>query len=161
VAACDSCGADFAFERSLIDLLAPGTADGEWETFGSALRAGPFGLRAFRDGQPIPLPDSAAGVFAEREVGSGTVMANCHFFGGDLKLDIDPREVPGPAAFETVLAVMRFVAAAIGRPVFAVAEGGTPLRAFLRVSPDSRPEFLRAKDVRHAEPSRTSSTDAS
>ncbi len=83
---------------------------------------------------------------------SGTVTANCHFFGGDLELDIDPREVVTEAAFESVLAVMRFVAAAVRIPVVAVAEGSTPAYAFLRVSPDGRAAFLRAGSVRHAEP---------
>jgi hypothetical protein len=61
----------------------------------------------FRDGEPIPLPELAAWVFAEREVASvtvsilsGTVTANCHFF-GDLELDVDPREVTSAAAFDS------------------------------------------------------------
>lgn len=155
----DNCRADFAFDGALIDLLAPYTCDAEWEAFWSALRAGPFRLQAFRDGEPIPLPESAAWVFAEREVASvmvsvlsGTVTAHCHFFGGDLELDVDPREVTCEAAFESVLAVMRFVAAAIVLPVFAVAEGGTPAYAFLRVSPDGQAAFLRVGSVRHGEP---------
>ena len=140
-----NCRRYFAFDGALVDLLAPGTGPAEWEAFWEALRAGPFGLQAFRDGEPIPLPGSAAWVFAEREAASvtvsvraGTVTANCHFFGGDLKLDIDPREVVGEPAFESVLAVMRFVAAAVRLPLFAVAEGGTPAVAFLRVSPDGQ-----------------------
>ena len=154
----DTCRADFAFDGALIDLLAPGTGDAELEAFWTALRAGPFGLWAFRDVEPIPLPESAAWVFAEREVASvmvsvrsGTVTANCHFFGGDLELDIDPREVVTEAAFESVLAVMKFVAAAVGLPVVAVAEGGTPAFAFLQVSPCGQAAFLRAGSVRHAE----------
>jgi hypothetical protein len=155
----DTCRADFAFDGALIDLLVPGTGDAEWEAFWAALRAGPFPLRALRDGEPIPLPASAAWVFAEREVASvmvsvlsGTVTANCHFFGGDLELDIDPREVATEAAFESVLAVMRFVATTVRRPVVAVAEGGTPAYAFLRVSPDGQAEFLRMGYVWHSEP---------
>jgi hypothetical protein len=154
----DNCRADFAFDGALVDLLAPGTGPGEWEAFWSALRAGPFALRAFRDGEPIPLPESAAWVFAEREtasvmvsVASGTVTANCHFFGGDLELDIDPREVTSAAAFASVLAVMRFVAAAVRLPVFAASEGGTPASAFLRVSPAGEAVFLPAGSVRAAE----------
>ena len=145
----DACRADFAFDRALVDLLVPGPGPAQWEAFWSALRAGPFGLSAFRDGEPIPLPESAAWVFAERElasvmvsVASGTVTANCHFFGGDLELDIDPREVTSEAAFESVLAVMRFIAAAVQLPVFAGPEGATPAFAFLRVSPDGQAAFL-------------------
>ena len=155
----DNCRADFAFDGAMIDLIAPGTGGAEWEAFWAELRAGPFALQAFRDGEPIPLPESAAWAFAEREVASvlvsvlsGPVTANCFFFGGDLELDIDPREVTSAAAFESVLAVMRLVAAGVRLPVFAVAEGGTPAGAFLQVSPDGRAAFLRAGSARHAEP---------
>jgi hypothetical protein len=50
-----------------------------------------------------------------------------------------------------VLAIMRFVAAAVRLPVVAVAEGGNPANAFLQVSPDGQAAFLRAWSVRHAE----------
>lgn len=154
----DNCRADFAFDGALLDLVVPGTGDAEWEVFWSALRAGPFGLQAFRDGEPILLPNSAAWVFGEREVASimvsvrsGTITANCHFFGGHLKLDIDPREVTSQAAFESVLAVMRFVASAVDLPTIIVAEGGTPAYAFLRVLPDGQAMFLPVGSIRHAE----------
>jgi hypothetical protein len=148
----DTCRADFAFDDgALIDLLAPGTGDAEWEAFWVALKAGPFVLHAFRDGEPIPLPESAAWAIAERQVASvvvsaqsGMVTANCHFFGGDLELDIDPREVTTEAAFESVLSIMRCVADAIRLPVIAVAEGGSPAYAFLRVSPEGQADFLWA-----------------
>ena len=69
-----------------------------------------------------------------------------------MELDIDPREVVTEAAFESVLAVMRFIAATVELPVVAVAENSTPVYAFLRVSPDGQAAFLRAGSVRHAEP---------
>ena len=154
-----NCRADFAFDGALVDLLAPGTGPGEWEAFWTALLAGPFGLQAFREGEPVPRPESAAWFFAEGEAApvmvsvlAGPITANCHFFGGDLKLDIDPREVGSEAAFESVLAVMRLVAAAVRKPVFAGAEGGRPEYAFIRVSPDGRAVFLKAGSVRHGEP---------
>lgn len=138
----ENCRNHFAFDGALIDLLVPGTKDPEWEVFWAALRSGPFELHAFRDGEPIPLPESAAWVFTERETASvmvtvraGTVTANCHFFGGDLELHIDPREVNTEAAFESVLVIMRFVASAIGLPVLAMTEGGFLEEAFLRVTP--------------------------
>lgn len=145
----DNCRNDWAFDGALVDLLVPGTGQAEWEMFWTALRSGPFELRAFRDDETIPLPESAAWVFAEREVASvmvsvvsGTVTANCHFFGGDLELDVDPREVTNEAAFASVLAVMRFVAAAVRLPAFTVAEGYSPAFAFLKVSPDGAATFL-------------------
>ena len=108
-----------------------------------------FKLRAFRDGEPIPLPDSAARAFAGREtasvtigVSSGAVTANCHFFGGDLELDVDPHEVLTAEAFGSVLAIMRCVSAATRLPIFAVMEGCLLTEAFLRVSPDGEAAFL-------------------
>ena len=152
-----NCSADFAFDGALIDLIAPGTVPVEWEVFWAALRKGPFDLQASRGSESIPLPDSAAWCFGAREVETvmvsvlaGAVTANCHFFGGDLELDIDPREVVDEAAFESVLAVMRFMALAVDLPVFAVAEGGTPLYSFLRVLPDGQAVFLPAGSVRGA-----------
>ena len=121
------------------------------------MRAGPFELQAFRDGEAIPLPESAAWALAERDVASvmvsvvaGPINANCHFFGGDLELDIDPREVVTESAFESVLAIMRFIALAVRLPVSAVAEGSSPKYAFLRVSPVGRAEYLPAGSIRRA-----------
>jgi hypothetical protein len=154
-----NCRADFAFDGALIDLLAPGTGLAEWEAFWVALRAGPFGLQVFREGEQIPLPETVAWIFAEQEevsimvsVLSGTITANCHFSGGDLKLDIDPREVTSAAAFESVLAVMRFVVSAVQLSVFAVAEGSRPEYAFIRVSPDGQAVFLPSGSISHAQP---------
>ena len=62
-----NCRADFAFDGALVDLLVPGTGPAEWEAFWAALRSGPFELRAFREGEPIPLPETAAWIFAEQE----------------------------------------------------------------------------------------------
>jgi hypothetical protein len=153
----DNCRADFVFDGAFIDLIVPGTGFGEWEAFWSALKAGPFELRTFREGASIPLPESAAWIFAEREAApvfvsvlSGTVIANCHFNGGDLQLDIDPREVINEQAFESVLKVMRFVARAVELPMLAVIEGGSPEYAFVWVSPDGQAEFRRSGSVRHA-----------
>jgi hypothetical protein len=167
-AACwDNCRDDFAFDGALVDLLAPGTGPAEWEAFWAALRAGPFGLQAFREGEPTPLPESAAWFFAEREVApvmvsvlAGPITAHCYFLGGDLTLDIDPREVVSEAAIESVLAVMRLVAAAVRKPVFAVAEGGRPDYAFVRVSPNGQAVFLKSGSVRHGEPSATADVGA-
>ena len=151
------CRADFAFDGAFIDLLVPGTGADEWEQCWLALRTGPFALQAFRDGASIPLPESAAWFFAERDVASvmlsviaGTVTANCHFFSGDLELDIDPREVLSESAFESVLDIMRFIAAAVCLPMLAVVEGGSQEYAFVRVLPDCQAEFLRAGSVGRA-----------
>lgn len=154
----DACKADFGFDAAdgaLIDLIVPGTGPAEWEAFWSALRAGPFELRAFRDHEPMPLPESAAWLLAEQQNASvvvsvlaGGITANCFFYGGDLELDLDPREIVGDSAFESALAVMRLVAAGVGLPVFAASEGRTAEHAFLRVAPDGRAEFLPDGSVR-------------
>ena len=147
-----NCRADFALDGALIDLIAPGTGQVEWEAFWAALRSGPFGLRVFRDGELIALPESASWVFAERNkaavvvpVLSGTVTANCHFFGGNLELDIDPREVECKPAFESVLELMRFVAHAVGRAVLATPEGRTSEHAFIQATPDGRADLLPSR----------------
>jgi hypothetical protein len=154
----DNCRADFAFAQadgSFVDLLAAGTGPAEWEAFWAALRTGPFGVEACRDGESIPLPESARRVFAERDEASyklflsaDNVTAGCTFHEDDLRLHINPREVVGESEFRSVLALMRFAAAGVRFPVFAVPEAFPPAHAFLRVSPDGRAEFLPAGSVR-------------
>jgi hypothetical protein len=149
-----NCHFDFAFDGALVDLLVPGTNSDEWEAFWSALQAGPFPLQAFRDGEPIPIPDTAAWALAEREVASvmmsiiiGGLAVHCHFFGGDLELDIDPREVVTESAFESVLAIMRLIAGATRLTVLALSEGGSPPFAFLQVLPTGLAEYLPAGSI--------------
>ncbi len=144
-----NCQSEFAFDGSLVDLIVIGTEPAHWESFWTALRSGPFGLQAYRDGESIPLPATAEWAFVEREVASvtvqvmaGTVNIKCHFFGGELELDLDPREVVGERAFDSVLALMRLVAASVGLPILATSEGGGAEYGFLRVSPDGRAVFL-------------------
>jgi hypothetical protein len=84
---------------------------------------------------------------------SGTLSANLHFFDSDLKFYIDCDEVVSGEAFESVLAIMRFLAAALGLSVLAVVEGNSPQDAFLRMSPDGQAVFLPSGSVRPAEPS--------
>jgi hypothetical protein len=144
-----NCRDQFSFDGAFVDLIAFGTGPAEWDAYWVALRSGPFGLRAYRDGEPIDLPETVARIFADREVASttvsvllGSVVANCHFFGGDLELDADSREIDNEQAFESVLGLMRFVAVAVKLPVFAKPEGGSEKHAFLRVLPSGQAEFL-------------------
>lgn len=151
-----NCREDFVFDGALLYLIVPGSGTAEWEMFWEALKYGPFGVQVFREGVPIPLPESVAWIFAEREqapvmvsVRVRGVTVNCHFNGGDLKLDIDPREVTNESAFEAVLGVMRFIATAVRLAVFVVpGPGSPPDYPFLRVSPDGKAEYLPAGSVR-------------
>lgn len=146
----EQCRQEFTCDDgAFVDLQVPGTADQDWELLWSALRSGRFELSAYRDGESIALPESAEWALAEQQraavlvsVRLGSVTANCHFVGGDLELDIDPREVISEVEFESVLTIMRFVAAAVRRPMVAVSEGGTVAEAFLKVFPDGRAVFL-------------------
>jgi hypothetical protein len=149
------CSADFVFDGAWVDLIAVGTDLREWELFIAALRSGPFSLQCYRDGETIPVPTSASWALAETSVATvclsvqaGEVVARCHFFEGDLELDIDPREVVNEAAFESLLDLMRFVANAVGRPVIAAPEGGGLEEAFLCVDPNGEALSLKARGVR-------------
>jgi hypothetical protein len=153
----ETCRADFAFDGALIDLQVPNSGQAEWDMFWSALRVGPFKLFGYRDGEPHQLPETLAEILVECEVAavmvsvqSGGITANVHFgfAGGELELDIDPREVVNESAFEAVLAVMKFVAAAVRLAVYATAEGGSVLYAFLRVTPDGQAVLLPEGSVR-------------
>jgi hypothetical protein len=156
-----NCRAEFAYDRSqgaFIDLVAPGTGPAEWEAFWSALRACPFEVLAYREHEPIPLPESAAWMFAEQEVASvylcivadGVTANISHFSHSEIRMHIDPREVLEDSAFESVLSIMRFVAAAVRLPVVVHTEGGSAEYAFLRVTPDGQAEYLPARSARRA-----------
>jgi hypothetical protein len=145
----DNCRADFVFDGALIDLIVPGCGPREWELFWPTLRSGPFQLRGERDGEPFELPETIFEILKESETATmlasvlvDPITVNCHFFGGELDLDIDPREVVNEKAFESVLTFMRFVAGAIGRPVLAVPERSFPSNAFLHVTPAGQPMFI-------------------
>ncbi|KAF0244006.1 MAG: hypothetical protein FD180_2895 [Planctomycetota bacterium] len=145
----ENCRAEFEPDGGLVDLIAPGTTAAHWEEFWAGLRSGPFDLRVCRDNAPIPVPETAEWCLREQNTAcvyasvlAGNVTANCHFFGGDLELDIDPREVLNEAELNSVLSLMRLVAAAVRLPVLATPEGGGAERAFLRVLPEGRAEFL-------------------
>ncbi|HEX8911345.1 MAG TPA: hypothetical protein VF796_03220 [Humisphaera sp.] len=142
----------------LTHLVAPRTCGRDWETFLETMRAGPFRVGArFTGGGPAPLPTSAAAAFEAFEsspvyltIECGSVVAHCHFFepSAEVRLDIDPREVTDASRLESVLALMRHVAAALGRPVRATPESYGPREDFerydfLEVSPDGEAAMLR------------------
>lgn len=148
----ENCRSEFESEAdagALVDLIVPGTGAAEWELFWSALRSAPFGFRMYRDGEEIPLPDSASWALAEIQVASvmvsiavHSITVNCHFFGGDLELDVAPREITNEAAYGAVLEVMRHIAHSLQMPMLATPEGAGVKRAFLKVLPDGRAFYL-------------------
>jgi hypothetical protein len=148
----ESCQQDLAHHfGGLLDLLVPGTNDADWERFWAALRAGPFPFQTLRDGEPIPPPESAAWIFAERETVGVIVridvhglQANCHFFGGELEVDLDPREITGETAFASMLHLQHFLATTLNRPAFAAFEGDGAARAFVQMTPDGQSTYLWA-----------------
>ena len=145
-----NCGAEFGwYDGAFVDLIAFGTGLPEWESFVAALRAGPFRIACYRDGEPTHMVETAAAALAEREAANmlmsvqvDAITATCHLFGGDLELDIDPRDIASEAAFESVLGLMRFVSAAITQPVFASPENAGRKGAFLCVTPEGKATYL-------------------
>jgi hypothetical protein len=145
----DNCRSHIEGGGVFIDLTVPDSGEAGWEVLLWALKAGPFELQTFSEDDPIPLPKSAAAAFVEQRdvqpvnvaIRAGAVTANCRFFGGDIDLDIHPEQVTDAAAFESMLAIMRFVAAALRLPVFAASYGRYDA-PFLRVSPDGTAMLL-------------------
>lgn len=138
------------FAGAFVDLVVPEAGPTEWEMFWQALRIGPFRLQTFRDGEPVALPESTSWFISEQEIASvhvsvvaDNVMMNCFFRDVEWDLDFDPREIVNETSFETMLKMMRFVAAAVSVPVFAVYEGTTDTQfAFIRISPEGEVVFL-------------------
>lgn len=146
----EKCRREFEQKDSgLIDLIVPGTSEVDLVSFWNAIRLAPFGLQTFRDGIALEIPETNEWVFQERMVASvmarikaGKASINCHFFGGDLELDVEPREVCDEVEFESMLCVMRVITHALNRPMYAVPEGASLSDAFLRVMPDGTCEYL-------------------
>lgn len=138
------------FAGAFVDLIVPEAGPIEWEMFWQALRIGPFRLQTFRDGEPVALPESTSWFVSEREIASvyvsamsDTVQMNCFYLDVGWDLDFDPREIVNEMSFKTMLNMMRFVAAAVAAPVFAVPEGDTDTQfALIQISPDGEVTFL-------------------
>ncbi len=161
----DNCRADF--DREFVDLLVPDTDPAAWQAFWTALRSGPFEVQVSRAlWESIPPPKSVAWIFDTQELDGSMTLAFLHagpvspfccfnFAGGDgdhPKLHVACEEVVSAEAFESVLAVMRFLAGALALPVLAVAELLGPEDAFIRVSADGQAEFLPSGSGRPANP---------
>jgi hypothetical protein len=154
----ENCQADFAFDGYQHLLLPNTSSPHDWERFWSAVRTGPFEVEAYREQVPIALPKTAAWFFAEQQnadvhtaVYAPPVAAQCHFIGGDVVLDIDPRQVGDGGAFEAVLDIMRYLAMALSLPVVANAERCPPETAFLAVESDGRAVFLPGGSIRRGQ----------
>lgn len=160
----ENCRADF--DRAYVDLLVPDTGSAVWQEFWTALRSGPFEVLGLKGYDSIPSPQSVAWIFSKQQlerrmilayVTSGAITPFCYFNfeGGDgdyPKLHIDCLEMVSAETFESVLAVMRFLAGALGLSVLAVGEGDRPQDAFIRVSPAGQSMFLPSGSGRPAGP---------
>lgn len=106
-------------DGSYRDVYLQGTSLAEWQLFSGLVQGFPHSYR--RDGIEHPLPDAST-VFADRDhshllgISLGNVLVNCHYFvQGEIELDIDPKDVVGPAEHEAFLSFVERVAIATSK----------------------------------------------
>jgi hypothetical protein len=148
------CRNDLAFDGALIDVLVPGADTRHCELFWTSLLSMHGAVAVTRDGVSVAVPKTwsegcveaqDAAVTASIKVGALTV--NCHFFGGELELDVDPREVNSEQAFEDLIGLMRLVSSSTGLKTLATPEGGRSEHAFICVLPDGSAMFIPPREV--------------
>jgi hypothetical protein len=122
---------DFEPDGGLRDIyVAPATA-GMWQRFLAQLAASSFSVRFAHGGLAIPALETFAEALSLRESDpvllqitlAGGVSVNCHFFTADeIELDVDPREIRGPADLETLRDFVQWLADAVGQRAFVTYE---------------------------------------
>jgi len=126
--------ADFQWDGSLRDLYVFGTSDEKWDRFLVALQSWGYPTQFSVEGKPSILPESARSVFQIRNRASpllridvGGVGLCCHFFSEEeLELDLDPRDVDGPARLGQLMSFMQKLGQVLQLPVV--------------LTPENRPE---------------------
>ena len=116
---------EFEWDGSLRDLYVFETSEADWDRFLAAVRTWAYPTRFSVDGEPNTLPESARTAFQIRgravpllHIDVGGVGVCCHFFTDEeLELDLDPREVDGPARLDQLMSFIRRLGQAIQRPV--------------------------------------------
>jgi len=135
---------DFEWDGSLRDLYVFDTSEAEWDRFLGCLPTWGYHTRFTIDGEPAPLPHSAARAFEIRQraapllqIDIGGILLCCHFFTDqEIELDLDPREITASAKLDQLLQLMRRLGQAVHRPVVLTPEN-SPELPIIRYNPDS------------------------
>jgi hypothetical protein len=100
--------------------------------------------RATMETQPPTLPSNVDEIFELRQIDVvgmllfvGPVQINCHFFGGPIEFDVEPREVSTPEAASSVVEFVEGLADAVDKRV-SVTEESVPADVWLTYDPATR-----------------------
>ncbi len=126
---------EFAHDGSLRDIYVHTTDLADWDSLLVLLRRKYGPLVFTRDGATVPLPPSAAEVFAQRPDASvaldfevGGIQLACHFFTpAEIEFDLPPEQIDSPVRFEALQAFLRDVAVTIGKTATLTPESGAEM----------------------------------
>jgi hypothetical protein len=148
------CRNDVAFDGALIDVLVPGVDTRQCELFWTSLLSLHGAITVTRDGESVAVPKTWLEGSAEAQdaavtasIKMGALTVNCHFFDGELELDVDPREVNSEQAFEDLIGLMRLASSSTGLKALATPEGGRSEHAFICVLPDGSAMYIPSRAV--------------
>ncbi|MDT3337947.1 hypothetical protein Q4Q49_22070 [Shewanella sp. SP1S1-7] len=106
----------FHDDGSLRDIYFFGTNVEIWNSFIASVLKSEFGYKFYKGGELCEIYTNFDSIFEERKntslmlvIEKNGVSFNCHFFTDEeIELDISPREVNNPLAFNTVLEFMSY-----------------------------------------------------
>ena len=117
-----------------MEIYVPGTTTDDWQRFlETTTKRWPSAYT--EDGESARLPKDVREIFRRSELRAcllqleltPLVSLNVHFFTQEeLELDLDPREVRAQADLDAVIAFMRTLGLAVGRPVYMGIESSEP-----------------------------------
>jgi hypothetical protein len=157
----DQVSNEFVWDGSWRDVSVADTNARDWQAGMSALRRAGFSSRHDDDGSGSGTCELREPFSANHgtsvEFGANGVGLMCHFFDEhEIEFDLAPPLVAGQPQLDGVLAFMRSLAEAVGKPVLLSPENMHE-RPFIRVGPDGACEYISSAGcfVQLTQPSRT------
>ena len=145
--------AEFAWEGSLRDICVRDASLNDWKLVLDVLRREQFSTEFKVAGSRTELPEQVSDMFPQTaddpsrmlSVDTAGVRLNCHFFDeNEIEFDLDPREIGGQAQLDAVIAFMKTIACATGKPALMTPENMHE-HAFIRVNPSGISEYISSE----------------
>lgn len=139
----DQVGTWFEIDGGLRDIFVRDTVEADWDRLFEAVKEWGYQATWSVGGEPIAAPESASAALSDPEplllsIQVGPARVNLHFFSLDeIEMDIDPREIQPPSAFERILEFISRVGQRLLKPVY-VAHEGMHAPAFMVYDPTTK-----------------------
>lgn len=119
----------FEIDGALRDILVRDTVEADWDRLFEAVTEWGYQATWSVGGESIAAPESASAALSDPEpllfsIQVGPASVNLHFFSVDeIEMDIDPREIQTPSAFEQIQGFISGVGQRLRKPVLLTHEG--------------------------------------